>query len=371
MLATLHVDFGLDWRGGQSQALLLMKGLQTRGHVAELLTVNSAPLAHRASRAGIAVHTVGRQTIRMQGARCLRRLLAEGRFHILHLHDAHALTAAWLAGAHCRVRTVASRRLAYRLQRNRFALARYRSVHRILAVSQFVAESVVTSGVPADRVEVVYDGIEFPPMPTESECRSARQMWKVDDRSALLGCVGYLLPEKGQEALIRMLPEVLAQFPDCRLMLAGEGPCRGRLVRLTRQLGVESAVHFAGFVEDVAHVYQALDAFLFPSLAEPLGSSLLMAMAYGLPVVAVGRGAVPEVVEDGRTGLLVAESEPAGIAKAVVQLLRNNQLAAQLGASARESIAQRFTADHMVDHTLDAYSRVGPPMNRIWKPADD
>jgi glycosyltransferase involved in cell wall biosynthesis len=76
-----------------------------------------------------------------------------------------------------------------------------------------------------------------------------------------------------------------------------------------RELGVTDAVIFAGFVEDIAQVYRALDVFVYPSLAEPLGTSLLAAMGWGLPVVAVASGGVPEYVEDGVSGLLVERVE--------------------------------------------------------------
>ncbi len=175
---------------------------------------------------------------------------------------------------------------------------------------------------------------------------------------ALLGCVGYLLPEKGHQLLIRALAPVLARYPDCRLLLAGDGPCRAALQRLAAESGVERAVEFAGHVEDVAAVYRSLDVFLFPSLAEPLGSALLTAMAYGLPAVALARGAVPEVIEDGRNGLLVAAPEPEAFAAAVLRLLDEPALAARLGAAARQTVERRFSAEAMIQSTLQVYHRV-------------
>ena len=110
-------------------------------------------------------------------------------------------------------------------------------------------------------------------------------------------------------------------------------------------------------MEDVAEVYRALDLFVFPSLAEPLGSSLLAAMACGLPVVAVAGGGVPEVIEEG-SGLLLAQAGPDEIARAAVGLLLDPDLAARLGVAARRVIQQRFTADHMVNATLNIYSEL-------------
>jgi glycosyltransferase involved in cell wall biosynthesis len=351
----LHVDLGRQWRGGQSQALSLIRGLRARGHGADLLAAGGCLLALRAAAEGVRVLTVGRWTARLGAMLELRRLLAEKKYDIVHTHEAHGLTAAWMAGAPRRVVVVASRRLAYPLGQNRWALARYRQAGRILAISRFVASSVVASGVPADRVAIVRDGVEIPTLPSAQQRLQARARWGAAPQEPLLGCVGYLLPEKGQEFLVRAMPAVLADFPTCKLWLAGGGSLRPKLERLAAGLGVREAVRFLGIVEDVAEVYAALDVFVFPSLAEPLGSSLLAAMAYALPVVAVGRGAVPEIIDHERNGLLVGAPEPAGLAEAMCRVLREKELAARLGAAARETVAQRFSSDRMVEETLRNY----------------
>ena len=357
---TLHVDLGRTWRGGQKQVWLLLRGLRTRGHGAELLAPRDSPLARRCLAEGFPVHAVGTHAARLQAAYRLRRRLAQERFEIVHAHDAHSLTAAWLARVHCRTSVVASRRLAYPLQPGPVALSRYRVARRVLAVSRFVEESTIRSGLSPDQVEVVYDGVELPPFPAPRARLEARARWGAAPDQPILGCVGYLLPEKGQEILLRALPAVLAEFPSCRLLLAGDGPSRPQLERLARELGVEPAVQFTGFVDAVEQVYAALDVFLFPSRAEPLGSSLLDAMARGLPIVATEGGAVSEVVEDNRNGLLVSERNPAAVATAILRPLRDPALAARLGAAARETIRQRFTADHMVERTLGVYQALTP-----------
>jgi glycosyltransferase involved in cell wall biosynthesis len=244
------------------------------------------------------------------------------------------------------------------LSGSRLGLARYRAARKIVAVSQFVGGTVVASGLPLERVEVVYDGVAVPPLPSQSEREAARRLWASDPRAPLIGCVGYLLPEKGQEALVRAMPSVLKAQPDCRLVLAGDGPCRSRLERLAGELRVAGSISFAGHVEDVSTVYRALDVFLFPSLAEPLGSSLLAAMAQALPAVGVARGAVPEIIQHGRDGLLVTASEPNEIATATLRLLGNPELAHALGAAARETIRERFSANRMVEDTLGVYGRL-------------
>jgi glycosyltransferase involved in cell wall biosynthesis len=354
-LNTLHVDLGPDWRGGQSQALLLINGLRDRGHAAKLIAPESSPLAERARTDAIRVYGIGRSAIRLRAAYEIARLLARESFDVVHCHEAHGLTAAWLAGAHRHTVLIASRRVAFPVSSSRLGAARYRSADRIAAVSQFVRERTIESGLGANRVEVVYDGVPTGPMPTTEERLAARMSWGIG-QEPLIGCIGKLVPQKGQEFLIRALPLIRVQFPDCRLLLAGDGPCRNRLARLSASLGVENAVLFAGFVNDVTRVYRTLDVFAFPAIGEALGSSLLAAMSHGLPAVGLRSGAVPEIIEHGKNGLLAQTAEPEALAAALVCALRDRGPGSRLGAAARQTVEDRFSAARMVENTISLYA---------------
>ena len=329
-LTTLHVDLGRQWRGGQNQALLLACELRRMGHVAEMVVRKDSPLARRAKEAGVTVREAGG---RIGAARLLRRLHG---FDIVHCHEAHALTAAWLA----RVNYVVARRLAYPISK-----LRYERAKRIVAVSRFVKQSVLDCGFADSQVEVVYDGVPVP------EAAAA------GGGGLRVGCVGYLLPEKNQELLIRAMPAVIARHRGCRLALAGDGAARASLERLAGELGVAEGVEFLGHVEDVARVYRSLDVFAFPSTAEPLGSSMLAAMSYGLPCVGLARGAVPEVIDNGTNGLLVQSDDAGAFAEEVIRLLDDAALRARLGAAARGRVEEKFSVSEMARGTLGVYRR--------------
>jgi glycosyltransferase involved in cell wall biosynthesis len=360
---TLHLDTGPDWRGGQAQALLLVRGLLARGHGAELIAVQDTPLAKRAQDAGVRVHAVCPHFRRISMARTLRGLLRDQSFDIIHAHEPHGLTAAWLAGVRRRASLVASRRVAYPLSPGRAAMARYLAVRRIIAVSRYVDASIVTCGLDPSRIAVVHDGVPVPSPFTAAERSAARTRWGVTESEFLLGCLGYFLPEKGQEVLLHALALLKERFPQCWLLLAGRGPYRGHLELLARQLGIADRVIFTGFIEDVDSVYAALDIFLFPSLAEPLGTSLLDAMARGLPVIAVASGGVPEILEDGKNGRMLVVPDREAFAGAVARLLQNLPEAAILGAAGRETVLSRFSDDHMTEATLAIYSQTLSEVN--------
>ncbi len=351
----LHLDTRPDWRGGQHQILMTLRGQRERGHDAQLMTRSDSPLQQRAVADLFSVHTFPPRFVRLNALLCLREIVDQQRFDVVHAHDPHALSAAWLARAHRRSALVVSRRVAYPLSRGWPGLARYRAAHRIIAVSRFVEASVIAAGIEASRVGVVYDGVEIPAATSVEARAEARRRWNIADATMLLGCVGYLLPEKGQELLVRAMTIVNAEFPACKLILAGDGPLRARLESLAAELELTNTIIFAGFVEDTEAVYQALDAFVFPSLAEPLGSSLLAAMAHSLPAIAMASGGVPQIIEDRRNGVLVGAPDATELARAIQSLLRDPQSARRLGDAARETVARRFTAGLLAENTLHEY----------------
>jgi len=354
----LVVDLGRDYRGGQHQALLLVRGLLARGHTPELITLRDSLLARRAKDAGISVHGVSPGRRRLSAALVIRRLLRRRRVDVIHANEPHALSSAWLARAHHSVPLVVSRRIAVPLSKNSFSLARYRAAGRIIAVSQFVRKSVLASGFAENCIDVIYDGVETPPMISPADRDRARNRFAIPQESVWIGNVAAFAPEKGHVLLIRALADLRARFPQCVLLLPGEGPEKTKLRDVVRQLRLEDVVKFPGFVSDIESVYAATHLFVFPSHEEPLGSSLLAAMAHGLPVVAFARGGVPEVVEDGKNGLLVKELDPVALAAAIKRLLSDPAEARRLGEAARETIAARFSADRMVDATLQVYERL-------------
>jgi glycosyltransferase involved in cell wall biosynthesis len=356
-MRVLYADLEREWRGGQSQALLTLRGLRERGHEVELLAAQESPLATRAAQAGIEVHAVPGFGLRAWAARAMRRLIAGGRFELVHLNEPHALTAAWLAGAHKQIPLLLSRRIGFPLQKNVVSRARYRAVARFVANSKDVAKSLIDSEIAGERISIVNEGVEIFPLTTSEQRNNARRHWGVGENEFLFGCVSVFVPEKGQRHLIEALPLVRKLHPESRLLLAGDGACRTELEALTKQLGQSGAVLFPGFVKDVNQIYAAIDAFVFPSEFEGLGTALQAAMAAGLACISTKRGALAEVVEGERTAIVV---EPDGkeFAAAMLRLIIEESLREKLGERGRREVEQRFSAARMVDNTIRVYEGV-------------
>jgi glycosyltransferase involved in cell wall biosynthesis len=238
------------------------------------------------------------------------------------------------------------------------AQARYEAAARIVANSQWVANQAAASGAAKEHLTVVYEGAEIPPLFSREQRETARRRWGIADHESLLGCVGVLLPDKGQEWLIRALALLRKEFPNVNLLLAGNGPCRRDLEALAVQLGIAQAVLLPGFVKDVENVYAALDLFLLPSLFEALNNSLLAAMAYEIPSIAFDRGALGEIIENEKSGLLVSGPDASEICGAVARLLRDREFAKKLGKAGRKRVTENFSAERMVEGMIRVYQDV-------------
>jgi len=357
-MKVLHLDSGLEFRGGQQQVLHLATGLARAGVEQHLVLRRGSVLERHAAEAKLPFTTL---PFRFEGdlASALKLQTVIRRFQpqIVHAHDARTLglaAVAWAMGTPSRI--IAARRVAFPLRRNPLTAMKYQSVaRRIVAVSQFVRELLVASGIDKRRVDVVYDGFDLNRVTHTSD---ARQGLGVAAAACLIGCAGQFVPEKGHEGLIRAFADIRQVIPNAILVLIGDGELKDDYRRMVQQLDLEGKVLFPGFVADLGSVLPALDLFVFPSLHEGLGSSLLAAMACKVPICASRTGGIPEIVQDGVTGCLFNPDDAAAITQSVLDALRSPQRSRDLAKGAANTVAQKFSVARMVDATREVYANV-------------
>jgi glycosyltransferase involved in cell wall biosynthesis len=356
-MKVLMVDSARAWRGGQNQVRLTALGLSTRGHEVAVACQRGGALEERARREGLTVHS-----LRFLGdlspapvaglARLLRRL----RPALVHAHDPHAVGAALLAARLAgRPPVVASRRVDFPL---RGALSRwkYRACARVIAASDAIASVLRAHGLPAERVRTVHEGVPTPfPRPGGADLLRALG---VPEGSPVVGNVAALVGHKDQATLLDAAALVGREMPEARVVVVGEGELRADLEAQARRLDVSGRVIFAGFRHDLDALLPAFTVFCLSSRMEGLGTSVLDAMALGLPVVATAAGGIPEAVEDGVTGRLVPPGDAAALAAALLEVLRDPAAGRRLGEGGRRRFEERFTADRMVESTLAVYAEV-------------
>ena len=266
---------------------------------------------------------------------------------------------AWLASMGMPVRRVASRRVTF-LPRHRWTY-RFKYAHTcdaVIAVSNLIRERAIECGIPQSKIELIPDGIEIPPELPSTETRAkVRTRWGFVESEFLIGHLGAFTPEKGQEVALQALQLVRERLPQARLLLGGEGPTLTSpvITRACEALG--DRVRLCGAVQELAEFFSALDLFVMPSRSEGLGSSALVAMAYGLPVVASRVGGLTEVVEEARTGWLIEPASPSALAEALVAAAGDRARLRQMGLDGRER-ARLFSVNIMVQRTEALYCRL-------------
>jgi glycosyltransferase involved in cell wall biosynthesis len=348
------VDSERAWRGGQRQIGLLMAGLRDAAVEVALWAPGDGELYRRAASL---VGVRRAWTPGWRGVAALRRALRAGGFDVVHSHASRAHGAVALAGVGLLHKPphVVSRRTAFAIGRGPAGAWKYRrGADAYAAISQHVARALVDAGVVPERVRVVPSGVDLERLARRRDRAAVRRELGVGDDVRVVGTVAALTAEKDVGGFVQAAVSVRARVRETRFVVVGDGPLRASLAAQARALGVEGDVVFTGFRDDALDLLHAFDVFVLSSYAEGLGTSIMDAHALGVPVVATRTGGIPELVEDGVTGLVVAPREPAALAGAIVRFLGDAGLRA---ACAREGKARSARYDYraMVYKTLDLY----------------
>jgi glycosyltransferase involved in cell wall biosynthesis len=361
-MLSIHIDTAESWRGGQNQVLLTVNGLRAIGHRAMLVAHPDGELRRRAAEGLELIPIAARSEVDLRAGWRLSRVLRRLAPDIVHAHDAHATAMAGLglsmAGATARSPAlVVSRRVDFHLRQNSFSRWKHRQVDRFIAASEAIRRMLVADGVPAERTVTVHEGIDVelvqaaPPV-------DVHEAFFLPHGAPVVGNVAALVPHKGQRHLIEAAHLVVREVPDARFVILGEGELREQLERQVREHHLEKHVLLPGFRTDVLGCIKGFDVFAMSSVTEGLGTSLLDAMACSRAIVATRAGGIPEIVEDGRTGLLVEPRDHQAMARSIVRLLRDQALRRRMGEAGLGRVNEQFTVERMVAGTAAVYERV-------------
>jgi len=360
---SLHIDTAQTWRGGQNQVLLTVNGLRAAGHRAALVAHPDGELRRRAEEGLELIPLAPKSEMDLTAGWKLSRVIRQLRPDVLHAHDPHGVAMAALAlslGSATIGRPpalVASRRVDFHLKPNSFSKWKYRQVDCFIAASDAIHRMLVADGIQADRVVTVHEGIDVERIASTPVVNVHEAFW-LPHHAPIVGNIGALVPHKGQRHLIDAAHLVVREEPDARFIILGEGDLREQLEHQIREFHLEKHVMLPGFRTDVIGCLKAFDVFAMSSVTEGLGTSLLDAMACARAIVATNAGGIPEVVEDQKTGLLVAPRDHAAMAAAIVALLKDPGRRNALGASGLARVQARFTVERMVASTAAVYARV-------------
>ncbi|MEW6225170.1 MAG: glycosyltransferase family 4 protein [Chloroflexota bacterium] len=225
----------------------------------------------------------------------------------------------------------------------------------LIVVSNAIERKVVDEGRSGTSRSLIYNGVDLERYNHQEPCCTLRDEYGMDPDSPIVGVVGRLELEKGHPTLLEAWPLVLAAVPQAYLLIVGEGSRLDALHDIARQQRIERHVVFTGRRDDIPAVTAAFDVAVLPSYREAQGLTILEAMALSRPVVASNVGGIPEMIEDGVTGLLVPPHDPPALAAAVVRLLRDHPLADMIGRAGHDLVHDRFCVQLMVNAVQALY----------------
>lgn len=237
-------------------------------------------------------------------------------------------------------------------------------VHQYIALSRHLERYLVdVVGVSSQRVSQIYNGVDTLRFHPAQGGRAAVGGSPFTDREKwVVGTVGRLDSVKDQLLLVRAFALALEMAPPVRdhlrLVIAGDGPMRGRIEQAVGELGLQDLVWLAGTRDDIPELLRGLDAFVLPSQAEGISNTVLEAMASALPVLATRVGGNVELVEDGVTGCLVRAGDPKALAQALLDDYNDRPAARARGRAAQAAVLRRFSLESMVGGYDELYTRL-------------
>jgi len=349
--------------GAERVVYELARRLDRRRFDVRVVALRGGAVAERLAEAGVGVDVLGMRckcdAPRLVG---LAGLLRGGRFDVVHTHLFHADLAARAARL-----VVSLPRLVHTVH---VAEARFRPWHFalprllvggadcIICVSRGVRDHHARrSGLPPWRYVVIPNGIDAAAYARDYALRARlREEWNVGEGQVLVAFVGRLDRQKGVDTLLSAAETLAARAPRLRFVIAGDGPQRPLVERYVA--GRESGrCVFLGHVADVRGVLSAADVLAMPSRWEGFGLAAVEAMAAGLPVVATRVAGLTEIVEDGRTGVLVAPDDAEAFARAIEELSADTRLRETLGRAGRRRAVEQFDISATVSAHEALYER--------------
>ncbi len=355
----LHVETGRHLYGGPQQVIYLMRALAARGHEGELICPPASGIDNAARAANIPVRNLFcAGDLDLPFAYRLTQYINETRPDIVHCHSRRgADVLGGLAASFADVPAVVSRRVD-NTELRLLAALRYRPFRKVIAISEAVAAALRNRGIEDERIDVIKSAVDADAFATTPDCAAMRTEFHVPQDCFVMAAAGQLIERKGHRHLLDAAAALKDRGLTFRLIIFGEGPLETDLRAQAASLGLGDIVQFAGFRTELDSYFGCLDLFVHPSLAEGLGVATLKAQAAGVAVVGFNAGGLPEAIQSGATGLLVAPGDAEALGDAIETLMNDRPRREQMGAAGSLRMQRDFSIDTMADRHVALYESI-------------
>ncbi|MGO1788326.1 MAG: glycosyltransferase [Sphingobacterium sp.] len=365
-LNILHITFNMGIGGTEQVIRQLVAHLPVDQFANHILCIDGevGPLGNLIVEEGGCVTSIAR-TPGFDWAliRHIRAIIKEKVIDIVHCHQYTPFVYGWFGALGTSARLVFTEHGRFFPDRYRFR-AVFINPMMALTAGSVVAISHATKNalsryefIPRSKIEVIYNGIK--PLTAGPKDKSEiKQSLGVPADTFVFGTVSRLDPIKNQELMLRAFARFREINHDSMLLVVGDGPDKGSLVQLARELDIERSVWFVGFITQPCQHMAAMDVFLLSSHTEGTSMTLLETMSLGIPVIATNVGGNPEIVKDKQTGLLTSPGSVEDFLSAMNGLYENSQKRESMSAESIKRFRQRFAADQMAKAYGSIYKRL-------------
>ncbi|MFH1201873.1 MAG: glycosyltransferase family 4 protein [Candidatus Omnitrophota bacterium] len=359
LLLATHLNFG-----GIAQYVCSLAGaLKKRGH--EVCAASSGgQMVEELDKQGIEHISIPIKTKSeahpkiLLSAFLLKTKIKKYNIQIIHANSRVTQVLAWYLAKLSQVKFVSTCHGFFKLRFSRRAFPCWGE--KVIAISQEVKDHLVDDfNIPLDKVALIYNGIDLSKY--EAQIINDKNSLKKEfglSRGPVIGIIARLSSVKGHKYLILAFKEILNTFPDAQLLMVGDGPSKNELTALSKHLAIDKNTYFRPSSINIVDYLFLMDVFVMPSIMEGLGLSVIEAQAAGIPVVASCIGGINSLIEDGVNGLLVPVGDYQTIAKSVILLLQDKDLANRISLEAKNRVSQRFSLGLMAEQIEDLYKAV-------------
>lgn len=352
----LHINTADTWRGGEQQLLYLVKGLQKQKKKQIVIGQPNSELQKKIT--GIAEFI----PVKMRGEvdpfciRKIRKIIHDHKVKIIHAHTAKAHSIALRAcHKYHHIRLLVSRRVDFPIKKNFLSKRKYFTpkVDYFLCVSDNVKSILIEDGVDPYKILTVRSGVDLSRFHKKVDINSLYQEFPFAQESVVIGNIAALVDHKDQKTLLHSIAKIQTKHPF-KLLIIGEGELRQELIALCKQLQLEDKVIFTGFRKDILELLQFINIFTLTSKEEGLGTSVLDAMAAGLPCVVTRGGGIGEMIVHDRGGFIADVGDCNGLAKSFTRLIENQQIREEQGKFNLQHV-KKFSVEETVKKTIAIY----------------
>ncbi len=372
-MKVLHLSSAVTWRGGEQQLAYLLEELPSRQVQNAVLCPQKSPLHEYCLKHGIPHETFKPKPFKKwNGLLALKRACQKEKPALLHAHDSHSHSIAWLAHETKVIQTplVISRRVDFPIGGNRLSRKKYNhpSLQKIICVSEAIRKIIAPQIKDPKKICVVHDGMDparfatdesrpsYPLSPQQKKQGRLRQSLGIPEEHFLIGKVAALAPHKDYPTFVKTAELLLREnLPAHFLLIGRDDGCQREIEQLIAQSRQPERFHLLGFRNDIPYILPELDLFLFTSKTEGLGSSLLDALYCGVPIVSTAAGGIPEIIQHEKNGLLAPVGDATSLARSVKRLLEEPALRNKLVKQGRETV-KAFSKAEMARKTVEVYS---------------